>query len=329
MSIATAIKFDTRPEEATVGKISFVSTNDVAILTTVEAYVTVTDPLGTVIQAETNPAGPGNYTIPIGGSNAAFLVDIPLDSNGAYLGGTYSINIRFRNTGSLIFNLPPVTLDYEFCAHNTPDSLLNSHVVTGETISCVTGDLVARDSTDYATNVFTLVSRLITIDPPPIDGRADVTSATVTAEITVTYTNVVYPVLYAIQYSYNPFTDSFTGPGTEKTVTVETLAGAIIQSDVNITCKNNSCATLACLQSYFEGLYNQACAAGGWSRLTASASGNFNLAMTYTNLAAMQLACGNVAKYSELLNLAKDLIDDCGCGCTDCTETPQPFIPAT
>lgn len=326
MALTTVCQFDTDPNSARKGKIVLFGQESVNLSPDYwTMYVKITDPTGTVIHTPPAFSALGDYNVTALTQTIWSDIVIPTDSNGNYLSGNYLIEIWKRFVSDALPAAVKIANEtYNFCPHNTPLNTLNSRLSFSQTLSCVTGLLTGNDLTDYTALAFTRTSRLLTIDPPAIDGRANVTSSTNTVSITVTYTNVSYGILYNITYTYSPQVSAL-----DATTSIITQAGVINYVNYAVTCDSSICATVECLGTYFTDLEAKACAKGGWSRLTAAEQGNFTYVSAMINLASMSLACGNVTNYELYLNKAKAILNDCNCGCAECSDDPKPFVPTT
>lgn len=322
MALSVNVKFDQRPASADKGKIVITATEGSTVPgDNWELYFTLTAPDDSVILGATDFGGVGNLSVAFPGTDS-LTVDIPLDSDGNYLKGNYNLQ-AWKRVVTDVDPLPAeeliVDVTYDFCPHNTPLNTGNSNITTSETLNCLTGALTGNDDTDYDALSLTRTSRTLTIDPPAIDGRADVTATDADVTITVAYANVTYPITYAIEYTY----DSVTA---DAELTILSAAGILKTVDYLIDCGGNLCSTLTCLKTYFDTLKTKATSLGGWARLPEADKGNFALISAYVNLAFGFKSCGNTVKQTEAINAARALLSECACTCADCDTTdPIPF----
>lgn len=326
MAFSATVKFDERPQSSTKGKIVVTATESATSTDIWQVHVTITAPDDTVLVEATDFSGVGNLSIASPGTDT-LEVDLPEDSNNKYLAGLYNVRIWTRLvTDGDPDPEPELIVDayYDFCPHNEPGNTANSHITTSETLNCLSGALTGNDDTDYTALTFTRTERTLTIDPPAIDGRADVTATDEDVTITVAYSNVRYPITYDIEYTHNSVSGSLS-----PVVTILTHSGVLKTVDYLVDCGSGLCNSLACLKTYFDGLVATAASKGGWARLSETEKSNFQLISSYLNLSFMFKSCGNTAKQIETLNAAKALLGDCGCNCSDCDSTDAiPFTAA-
>ncbi len=320
MAFSTEINFITDPSHADKGKIEISCTETTSGDNETRVYVEITGP--DLLVFKEAAASPGDMEI-VGAGTESILVDIPLDSNGDYMNGTYSFHIYTQlfdpspPPGSLGPDVDRLEGDYVFCAHVTPTNDESNKVVYAATLSCVTGLLVATDSTDYTTEELTMTDRENRINPPPVDGRADVVGSGAAVSITITKINVNYETMLTVSYTYDPQTTGSTE--------FLTLGGSINPITVPADCQNTVCNALSCVQSQFDALITRYCT---WSAVPQGEKDNFNYISTLMNLAVLQMGCGNVTKANELLQQVIALTN-CSCGCNDAASSPADFVPPT
>jgi hypothetical protein len=325
-TLSNEIKFVTDPLSSDKGRITFstVSVGFPIPAVGYEIYVKITEPTGVILNAPPPFSGPGDYLY-ASGSPGTWWIGIPLDSNGNYLSGDYLIELWSKTPGAAAgTEVKILTATYNFCPHNVPSNTANNRLSFSETLSCVTGNLTVTDLSLYsqAPDFFVQTFRDLRISPPLIDGRAAVFTSSNTLTLTVQWTNVIYGISEKVSYEYNVVTSYANN-------TFKSLAGVINFIEYAVNCDSSICATVECLGTYFTDLEARACANGGWSRLTAAEQGNFAYVSAMVNLANMSLTCGNVTNYELYLNKAKAILNDCNCGCAECSDDPKPFVPVT
>lgn len=314
MALTIDFTFQTTQDHAQKGKIVVDMANTAGISVDWGFYIGITSPIGEVIKAF-----PGSADATLGaGEDAQFVVSIPLDSNGDYLSGTYTFEIRRRNT-SLETNTDE-TVEYVFVPKNAPDNLSGSASMSTN-LSCITGKLVAQDTTNYDSEGLTLIERLITITPPTVDSQDEVTSTASSAELTVAWRNVGYQCKLELEFEWGE--EELTAGLT----TAISLGGVILYEDVDVDCEDGGiCASLECVGTRLTAIYNEACAAGGYSRLPQVTKDKIEWSMHNLAMAKFKYDCGLISESLGFIEIAKEGIN-CGCGCsgTDTDGTPQPF----
>lgn len=322
MAYSSAISFITDPNDVNIGKIKIVGSQSTVSANTTRVYINITSPDG--VKFKTQAASPGDMQIVSNGS-ATLYFSIPTTDSGAYMNGDYIFEIYTSTYNGSTETPQTLSMDYtyNFCAHNTPGSLLSSKITYAATLSCVTGLLVATDSTDYTTLGLTRTARTNKISPPPVDGRPDVSGASATQSITIQWINVVYETLLSVSYTYNPT------PGSLLTGTIISMAGSINTVSVNANCQSNICKSLSCAQDQFDSLYAKACNTyGSWKNVPQIDKNNLSLTVMALSLANMQFKCGNVSKAEELLAIVGQTTN-CDCGCSETAAEPTPFVAPT
>ena len=310
--------FDTDDSSANDGKIVVSMQNTDAMAgTPYDFYIGITAPGGEEIKVF--PTVTPDATID-GGSDTSedFTVDIPLDSDGNYLAGTYTFVTRRDDQGS---DDTTVTDTFLFVAHNSPSHLTGTPTLA-VTFNCLTGIILATDTTDYASAGITMSTRLLTITPPAVDPQADETSASATASLTVAFTNVTYQVSMAIDFTT-------TSQNLGNSVSASSQGSVLLYEEVAVTCETGGiCGSLDCIGDELTKVYNQACAAGGYHNLSSVIKDKMTWAMLNLTMAKLQYDCGDVTASQTYLTRAKEGIN-CGCGCSDSDSdsTPAPFTP--
>lgn len=313
MARLVTVKFDSRSTVPTDGKIVVTMNNTDSPGDPFDFYIGITAPSGEEIKAFPTVTPDAQLD---GGESDSFNIDIPLDSEGNYLSGTYVITVRRDGSTDTT-----VEKEYVYTPHNAPDHLSGSTTLT-TAFSCLTGIIQAIDDTDYTTLGLTLDDREIQITPPSIDPQADVISATAAATMVVAYTNVAYQVQLSTSLTWD---EEDLGDSVDAFST-----GTILDyKSIDVTCETDGiCESLDCLGNELTKAYNEACAAGGYSRLAGTTKDKIEWAMLNLAMAKFQYDCGNVTSSQTFLARAKEGIN-CGCGCSGATSdsTPQPFTP--
>lgn len=315
MARLVAFTFDTDEASPNDGKISVSMDNTDAPGTPYDFYIGITAPSGEVLKAlpTVTPDAALN-----GGTSDSFEVDIPLDSDGNYLGGTYTFVVR-RDDGAS--DDTTVTKTFVYTPHNDPDHLAGTPTLDVD-FQCLDGAILAQDTTDYEASGLTIVEREITITPPSIDPQSAATGAGPSETLTVAFTNVTYGVELNVRFERD---EEDLGDD----VGVECVYSVILYEEVDVECETGGiCGSLECLGEELDKVYNQACAAGGYTNLSATIKDKMVWAMMNITMAKMKYDCGKVTESQTYLARAKEAIN-CGCGCNDTgTDTdPQPYTP--
>lgn len=314
MARTVLFTFDTRSVSANNGQIVVSMANTDAPGTPYDFYIQITAPSGEVIkEMPDTPDATLN-----GGTTGIVTVDIPLDSNGDYLEGEYAFVTRRDDQAA---DDTTVNDTYTYTSHNNPDNLDGSVTFT-VTLSCLTGRILAKDDTDYTTLGLTLDDREISIIPPAIDTQDDAVSASTQATLVVAYTNVTYEAVLSVSLTWDE-EDLGSSVTAASTGTITKLV------EVDVECETGGiCESLECIGEQLTKAYNEACAAGGYSRLASASKDKIEWAMMNLSMAKFKYDCGEVVDSATYLTRAKEGIN-CGCGCSGTTSnsTPQPFTP--
>lgn len=327
MALGITISFNTTPGHSLEGLISIRAEEPVVVPGNFwHVYFTIIAPDDSTIYEASDLGGTGDIVVPFGNTVVEGYA-IPLDSNGEYMAGGYTIQVWTKLVSDIV-PIPDaemvVDAFYPYHPHNVPTTTANSNVITVETLSCITGLLKGRDATDYDTQEFTLVDRTLTIEPPAIDGRADVVDTDTDVQIVVAYANIAYPITYNVSYYYDIVTGSVS-----PSVVIRSFAGVLKTVNVNVDCGGNLCSVLNCFKTYMDGLRSKAVAAGGFHRLPGDTIANYELIIGYLTLAFGFKSCGNTAAQIAAIDEAEVLLGACGCNCAECSNTdPIPFVAA-
>jgi hypothetical protein len=183
--------FDCQTASAQYGKIRIATTETGAGLNPTYFGFEITSPSGVIIKAMPNVS----TTPDVIGSSLTALYDIPLDSTGGFLCGTYSIKVNTVETPFWIgVGVPPAAIEttqtatYLFCAVEKSEYKANLKVGT----SYVTGKITLDDLSVIAG--LTSLVRALSITPPTIPSvvLAPVTTTARQLIYSFTYTGVTY-----------------------------------------------------------------------------------------------------------------------------------------
>lgn len=327
MSAPVVISFDCRDYSNLNGKIDVSCQITVGDSFTYDFYVGITSPLGDELKAFPLTADVvGLAHIPP--NRESVLVDIPLDDDGNYLGGTYTFKIRIVNNSNSDDETWEV--DYLFVSNVEDPSNLNGPLVVNASMNCLTGVLSAEDPNDYEELGLDFLLRSLKITPPTIDtANSEVDTTNATAEISPNFTNALYQVLLYSQFNWAE-EELQAIVGTLGPVTAIGRGTLFVYKTVNVECEAGGvCGSLPCIQAEMDAAYTRACKAGGFSGLSQVEKDNLTWSVLNILVAKATYDCGQVAKSLTYVNRAKEGLD-CSCGCDDTDDTaPVPYTPPT
>lgn len=320
MARSINFRFNTVKDDAANGKIQLQFKHSDGGGEITEFYVGVTSPSGEVLKAYPDPLDGGTPDATIDGLGGdEVTVDIPLDSNGDYLGGTYVFTwAKHSNTYGDLNGTESIL----FTPLNDVDNLGSSMAQFSVAFKCLDGLILATDDTDYEAAGVEIDEREITITPPSIDPQAEVVEdADNVAQMTVAYTNVTYQVKLSVAYQTE---EEDVGDGN----TTDYVGSFLIYREVDVECEvGGICGSLACVSAEMDKVHEAACAAGGFPRLPQSTKDRISWALMNLALAKMHYDCGNVASSLTYVNRATEAIN-CGCGCSDASPSaPAAYTP--
>lgn len=295
------VVFDTvlgSPTEGTIAVSAIVPSG-----VTADFYLEIIDPTLATIKS-TNTAGAAELS----GGNATLdfpVVDLPIDSRGAYLKGTYVINVYVKNQdsgGGPASGIITDTKSYSFCPISSQANP-NVPTLTGN-VNCLTGKLVVTDTTNI--EGLSIADYLLTVTPPTVPGviLSGGTTTQKSLTISLSYTNVSY-------------TASIQGTGTRETTdgdfVVTELLSMVGFITIPIEC-NSLCDLLTCAQEALAEYEVKAAAVGGLGKLSAD---DLTAYLKITSLMS-QLGAASICNACDLESIVtslKDLVGcDCGCG---------------
>lgn len=296
------VVFDTVLGSTTEGTIS-VSAIVPGSVANADFYLEIIDPTGVAIKSTDTGGAPdvsgGNTTL-----NFA-LVDIPIDSRGAYLKGAYTINVYVKNE-----EVPPVVntsvqtdaLTYSFCPIS---SQANPNVPTlTAQVNCLTGKLIVTDTTNI--QGLSVADYLLTVTPPTVPGviLSGGTTTQKSLTISLSYTNVSY-------------TASIQGTGTRVTedgdFTITELLSMVGFITIPIEC-NSLCDLISCAKEQLDTLEARGTVAGGMSKLSeADLTLYLKINSLLSQIGAAQIC--NACDIEAWVDSLSELVGcDCGCG---------------
>ncbi len=304
--------FDTVKTSSSNGQINAVCENSDTPGVEWDFYIEITAPSGEVIK--TMPDSP-DLTLD-GDERDGILVDIPLDSNGDYMEGEYAFRVR-RVAGDVDTT---VSDTYDYIANVEPNNL-GGVAVLATSFSCLTGKIIASDETPYTAAGLTLVTRSVTITPPTIDTQDAATTNSASTYLIVGYSNVTYQSKLDIEFTWG---DEDLGDG----ISASAEGSIILYEETLVECEDGGiCESIECIGDALSKAYNEACAAGGYSRLAQGTKDKIEWSMLNLAMAKMKYDCGEVDASQTYLERAKQGIN-CGCGCSGTeSNSPKPFTP--
>lgn len=313
MALFFNTKFECRSADADNGNIVITVDGEGGVSPDWEVRVEIIGPSGETVRSKPVAA---DATLNDADSGVSVLTyPIPIAGDGNYRPGTYEIRFHITNVGlasEIMFSDK-----YLFEPIVAPDNLSSTLIALKTSLNCLNGNLVVTDETDYG--AWTLDSRSIKIVHPSIPGvatPADTTDTDTEVDVTVTHINVTYVgQLIVTVHKQDASATSIGGGHTNQMFQYHT---ANLSEDVLVTCDNNLCQVLGCLEDKFAHLASEACSAGGWGNLSAYKRSNFEYVMHLLNLAKLFQSCGNSDKFKEYLGKAQTELN-CDCGCDDTT----------
>lgn len=314
MTRTISFTFNTVKGDANNGKIVVQCGQTDGVGEETDFFVGITSPSGEVIKAY-----PGSADLALEATQSdEILVDIPLDSNGNYLGGTYTF--QWAKNSNAYGDLSG-TDTYVYNPLVAPDNLSSSMAVLSVGFKCLNGLISVEDETDYDSNGVTVSDRTITITPPSIDTQSVVEEDAATASMTVAYTNVTYQVQLEVEFEYEE-----VDLGDNNTATA--IGSFLIYREVDVDCETGGiCGSLPCVSAEMDKVHDAACAAGGFSKLPQSTKDKMMWSLMNLALAKMHYDCGNVETSLTYVTRATEAVN-CGCGCSDAsTSTPAAYTP--
>lgn len=289
------VEFDIQPNSSDYGKIVITVTNDVInapLVNNIHAYISIEGPNGTV-KAKTYPSTEDIAIIGTGNSGT-YKADIPTDSDGDFVTGSYvfDIDIEDRNDPDGT-PLESETATYTF----TPEGITPDLQVK---VDCITKKLVATDATAYGDLT---PARTITIDHPVVPNVSDPTNTTTSTSqqiIDITKNNVTYNVTLFSDISQTSTTGSYTFTLTES---VEAFKSIYVQCDLDL------CNLIDCINSKVKTLI------GDCGLTDMPPAKKKELDAIRLNLAMYHhwLACNNWEEASYYYNKLKELIPNTVC----------------
>lgn len=322
MPYTKSILFDFVSTSPNYGKIVASITDTVPISGGRNVYYEISGPLtsitGTFLYEPDflNPDGFVDLTNP---TATMPIVDVPIDSNGEFQEGQYTIKFYLREVSnpSAPQEIEASTFTLDILKQGPVDCELRGNIDVVLNCHCYT--MTVTDRTNYRNS--TIVSRQITIRPPAIPSTAPapapITTTFSTISIPFTHSNVDYGIgLYVV------YENSFDN-------------GSIIvreDIDANITehveCDFNLCAILSCIDKEYAKLIAKMKGLGGWALLPIPDQDWWLLVENYMELLQNYLLCENWAKVDEMYAKIKALTGcDCGCGGGN-ANSPVPVSPS-
>lgn len=313
MALFFQTKFECRSAEADNGNIVITVDGEGGVTPDWEVRIEIIGPSGETVRSKPVAADASLNDADSGVSVLTY--PIPLAGDGNYRPGEYTFRFHIKN----------VDLDTETVYSDTylfepiiaPDGLSSTLIEMKTVLNCLNGNLAVTDETEYG--AWTRDSRAIKIIHPDIPGvvtPADTTDTDADVDATITHINVTYVgQLIVTVHKQDASAVDIGGGHTNQAFQYFT---ANLSEDVPVTCDNDLCQVLGCLEDKFAALNAEACSAGGWANLSAYKRSNFEYVMHMLNLAKLFQSCGNSSKFAEYLKKAQTELN-CDCGCDDTT----------
>ena len=257
-----------------------------------------------------NFATPDGTLTPLVSLQVMPLVNLPLDSNGNTLEGTYILKYFIEDvTIPGVYSEVTSTINLNVLKEG---SIASCKIVPKLNIdvNCFCYQLTATDNTVYSLAGYdvTLNSRILTVVIPTIPGQPTPTPV-VTTDATITlgfdYSNVTYIVNLEAEYEHT------NGDGT--IVVIENLLASYSEK---IACDFNLCALVECLAKTMAALESKASRVGGWPNLPVYERDTIYQVQQLITLLELYRNCGN---YTKVYDIYKKLIAliGCDCGCSE------------
>jgi len=325
MAILFKGDFNTTNGDAAFGKIRlYVDTDNNNAGDAIEFKIV--DPTGVVIR---DYPGTPDYTIP-GSPPGGFVLTVTEDipkSAGDWIRGTYTLYAEVNPSAG-----PDVIYSETFLFDPANDP--NGDTVRGSdgnyigiltaVVDCRTAEVTFTDDTDN--DGWTVDSRLITVQYPPIPGEVTPADETTTDEelvINFDFTNVTYDGTLVTERSK-------TTTGTNWEFTQEETVEAATSAEVD--CGRGICDILPCIDSRFESAYNKACQNGGWTKVPATELATLTALINMSTLYYLHSECGDYERAATYKTRIDQITGgDCGCGCSGSTTSnsiPLPYTPS-
>lgn len=298
------VTFDLDPQSSTTGKLVLTDTTDLNAMgitaSDLEGAFTVRFPDGTsrVGNVLTNP------DIDKDVSSVFTGIDIPKDSNGEYLEGTYKFEYIIQVSGGKTVSCSFQEKSFDFCPQ-TPDTANLDFQA-----NCFCTELTVTDNTDYGN--YDSLTRNYEVTPPPNTGQSTKTFSSRQFTYTFTHTGVYYvSVDNAVTYVDGAFTikDRLTDSS----------------NFTNIQCDIDLCGLFKCIQNFIDDLDKKAGRRGGYSELPAEDEEDLHRVLLMTRAFDSAVDCQKWSDATKYYNRLKDLID-CGCG-EDSTSENRKVTP--
>lgn len=296
MNPTFTIVFDTDVQSGTYGKWVITDTTDYNGLgiapANVSGAITLSYPDGT------GRIGVSGDILPAVSTTNNSL-NIPLDSDGAFMEGTYTVTYQIVVTGNVTPGTYTSSITFEYC------KTLPSKPTLDTAVDCLCAELTVTDQTDLGN--YTTVTRSYTVTPPPNLGLSTqaFTSKQFTYNLQYTGTHSIY-VNVATTYT----------PATSVTVK-ERLVYA--NYEVDVTCDIDLCGLRSCISKFTKNVVSQSNKKGGWDALPLELKEQSILINLYAENFELAVQCSNRDDITYYYNKIKDTLG-CDCGCDSTTD---------
>lgn len=227
-------------------------------------------------------------------------VDIPLDSDGNYNAGAYTVTFHVRE-GSVI---TPCAFAYTYAPlTNTDLDLTWKH-------DCFCGNITLVDASDYAGKTgFTLNSRSLTLIHPVIQGQP-----TIADQVTTT----VLSLMSGFEYSNVTYTGKLTALLTKTTVnglaTFHDDISLALTETYTLHCDYDLNGLKTCILSALDGWNADALRLGGWGSQPKRSLDNYNKLVALIWSHDIAVKCQDFDNALVYYTSIKNLLN-CACGC--------------
>lgn len=285
-------------------------------------HIGIISPSGATLKALPASADVSALAAP---NKSSVSVDIPVDSNGDYLGGTYTFQVRRVNNSTGADTT--VEVEYTFDPKVYDEENFTGVLSLNAAMNYITGKVTGEDDNDYTALGLTFISRTLKITPPTVDTQSVVSTTDADAEMSVAYSNVSYNVHLDSEFSWGSETLDESNPGDISCICRGTL---LLYNDVEIEGQDEGiCEGVICLENLMNELNTKACDAGGYEKLSQADKDKLTWAGMNLMLARFEFVCGRASQAVTFANRAKETLD-CSCGCgEDTSNVPVPYTAPT
>lgn len=277
-----------------------------------KVYFELVDPLGIYRNEITET--PDVTFAALGNDN--ILIDIPIDSEGNYLGGTYTARCIITDSADPVVEFFDENVSFVYSPSITPSSTESDKLTLVASYDCATGLITATGSETNSDPGDTLSGQEISVTPEAAVGEGPSTESASEISYQFTFSNADYVVQYSGDLeTLDNLTDETDFYVLERVTKSTTLT---------VKCEYNACALASCMEEEFKRLDALTCGKS-WAVLTNIQKGKYLYASATARMSQLFYNCGNYAKAGEYMDKLRTLLD-CGCDCSGSTNNqPVPY----